>query len=82
MGGEDEPGGRHSATVGAMSIRDVPHFTTLLVEAVILMAGRQCRERECDAEAKLPGSRSRPLRCRDCPLDDVDRLIDFGDADA
>lgn len=53
------------------------HPVPLLVDAVIRMARRQCEAKQCGAEAKWPGSRNKHLRCRDCPQDDVDRLVDM-----
>lgn len=52
------------------------HPLPLLVEAVILMARRQCNAIDCGAEAKLPGSKFRHLRCSNCPLEDIDRMVD------
>jgi hypothetical protein len=44
--------------------------------ALVAMARRGCRDRNCGIKDALLGGRHRHARCEDCPLDDVDLVWD------
>jgi hypothetical protein len=53
----------------------MPDQVWLLTDSMILLATRLCRARACGMQPRH-GMAGAPLRCRDCPLEDVAELWD------
>lgn len=47
----------------------------VVADAVIAQAQRACREKACGCSPGL-GKRGRAVRCSDCPLDDVELVVE------
>jgi hypothetical protein len=48
-----------------------------MASALVAVAYRACRATNCGVMDAISGTRNRPLRCEDCPLEDVDAVTDI-----
>lgn len=60
-----------------------PDLAEIIAGALLTQAMRGCLDRRCGAEGRaLMGSRHRPVRCADCPLDVFDGVADASERKA
>lgn len=52
------------------------YLVRAVASAVLAQARRACRAKQCGVSDGREGAKWRHTRCDDCPLDDIDGLLD------